>query len=59
MSRARLYGGETTRSVSITLSDSQLAKLRRVARMVSLEPAAYLRSLVATHLIKIKDETSK
>ena len=56
MARRRLYPGQEMREIRIGVTDEQREQLRAVAATFGLEPAAYLRSLVATHLRRLKQE---
>lgn len=53
--RPKLFGEAKTRKLDILLTDELLLKLKEVASKHALEPTAYARSLIVTHLNKIKN----
>lgn len=58
--RGRLYKGQKTRETQVILTEELYAKLVDVAARYGLEPSAYARSLVVTHLTKLtKVNTAK
>ncbi len=51
--RNRLYNGQKTKETKITLTEDTYAVLMEVSARYGLEPSAYARSLVVTHLSKL------
>lgn len=52
--RPKLFGEAKTRKLDLLLSDDLLRELKAVADRHALAPASYARSLIVTHLNKIR-----
>jgi hypothetical protein len=52
--RTKLFGEAKTRKLDILLTDEHIEMLKDVASHHALAPSAYARSLIVTHLNKIK-----
>lgn len=52
--RPKLFGQAKTRKLDILLTEEHIEMLKEVASHHALAPSAYARSLVVTHLKKLK-----
>ncbi|KQQ04705.1 hypothetical protein ASF56_09775 [Methylobacterium sp. Leaf122] len=52
--RPKLFGEAKTRKLDILLTDEHIEMLKEVAAHHALAPSAYARSLIVTHLNRLK-----
>jgi hypothetical protein len=55
--RPKLFGEAKTRKLDILLTDEHVEYLKIVAARHALAPSAYARSLIVTHLNKVRAAT--
>ncbi|GEP03688.1 hypothetical protein MOX02_17260 [Methylobacterium oxalidis] len=52
--RSRLYKDQRTVEIKLVISEDMRIQLRELALTYGLDASAYVRSLLATHLIRVK-----